>query len=119
MNTKLQSFRFDSQVCASCGARCCIGEGYVFVSLAEIQGIATFLNMPLDQFGMRYLKRVGHAYSLLEQNAAHRACVFLDMQSKRCRIYPVRPKQCRSYPFWQDDKTPQERALECPGVVLE
>ncbi|MFC3847064.1 YkgJ family cysteine cluster protein [Helicobacter baculiformis] len=111
------SFSFKSEACASCGARCCIGTGYVFVSIAEIQEIATFLKMPLDHFGIHYLKRVGDAYSLLDQHM-DKACVFLDMESKRCRIYPVRPKQCRTYPFWEHYKDAQEIACECPGIVL-
>ncbi|WP_120943734.1 MULTISPECIES: YkgJ family cysteine cluster protein [Helicobacter] len=119
MNTELQSFKFDPKACASCGARCCKGAGYVFLSVMEIQEIAAFLQMSLDQFGRRYLRRVGHAYSLLERADSQKACVFLDIPSQRCQIYPVRPKQCRTYPFWHNDKTPQERALECPGVVLE
>ncbi len=119
LNTNSQNFEFNPNACATCGARCCMGTGYVFVSLAEIEEIAGFLAMSLEQFGMRYLRRVGNAYSLLEQNIAPKPCVFLDMESKRCRIYPVRPKQCRTYPFWKNHPNMQEPAQECPGVVLK
>jgi Fe-S-cluster containining protein len=28
------------------------------------------------------------------------ACIFLDMETNHCQIYPVRPIQCSTYPFW-------------------
>jgi Fe-S-cluster containining protein len=47
-------------------------------------------------------------------------CVYLDPQTRRCRIYPVRPRQCRTWPFWGSNvSTPEswKRTQEkCPGI---
>ncbi|CAM2843429.1 YkgJ family cysteine cluster protein [Helicobacter felis] len=110
----MKSIRFNAQACASCGARCCLGEGYVFVKRGEIEQIAEFLGMSLEDFATQYLRRVEGAYSLLESSEVHKACVFLDVESSHCRIYPVRPKQCRTYPFWE--WLEEGDLAHCPGV---
>ena len=44
--------------CTECG-RCCTVEGYVWVNRREIRRLARFLELSLDDFGRRYLRRVG------------------------------------------------------------
>ena len=47
-------------------------------------------------------------------------CVFLDPQSRRCTIYPVRPRQCRTWPFWRsniESAAAWEKTCQtCPGA---
>lgn len=102
--------------CTRCG-RCCTGEGYVWVSQARVREIAEFLGMPPEDFGRRYLRRVGGRLSLVEKQSSD--CVFWERQ-RGCLIYPVRPTQCRTFPFWPESLESPEawRRLEAevPGI---
>ena len=52
------SFSFAASACALCGGRCCVGEsGYIFLSLAEAQRIAEFLNIAFEDFALKFLKK--------------------------------------------------------------
>ena len=112
-----QGLRFK---CTGCG-NCCSGTpGYVWLDDADMTRIAAFLNMPVDTFTTRYVRRVKTDYSLLEK--PNFDCVFLDRKDghTRCSIYPVRPVQCRTWPFWDMNlKSPQawtNSAERCPGM---
>ncbi len=116
-------FGFDSSACQNCGGKCCIGEsGYIFLSLHEAQDISRFLGISFEVFALKYLKKVGYRFSLIEkpfENGA--ACVFFDEEKRNCRIYEVRPKQCKTFPFWEGFKHKNEQDLEelftlCAGV---
>jgi Fe-S-cluster containining protein len=103
--------------CTLCG-KCCSGEaGYVWVSVDEARALAEGLGMGLDDFGRRYLRRVGQRYSLTE-DAQSRRCVFLD--DNRCSVHELRPSQCRCFPFWSQnlkDRTAwNEAATQCEGI---
>ncbi len=109
--------------CASCG-RCCAGpeEGYVWISLAEIDALAEFLKLSPGEVQARHLRRVGRRFSLTE-DAKTRDCVFLRYDSDgsgRCLIYPVRPRQCRAWPFWpvnlRDPDSWSQATRRCPGI---
>lgn len=101
-----------------------MGEsGYIFVSLTEAESIASFLGLEFASFLLRYVKKVGYRFSLLEKpyNEGF-ACAFFDTEAKCCGIYAVRPRQCRSFPFWESLREPS--ALEqlcalCPGVRVD
>ena len=81
----------------------------------EIEGLASFLEMSIEEFGHRYLRKVGSKYSLLER--ANGDCVFY---SGGCSVYPARPRQCRTFPFWsanlQSRSAWKEARKECPGI---
>ncbi len=100
--------------CTKCGL-CCRREGYVWVDRRRIRAIARALGLSVEEFGRRYLRRVGSRYSLTEKG--EHECVFWD---DGCRIYPVRPEQCRTFPFWKQNlRTPAEWTLtagECEGI---
>jgi len=103
--------------CTQCG-RCCSGAaGYVWVTSAEISALAALLELPLDELGRRYLRRVGTRHALLE-NQATGDCVFLS--DGRCSVYQARPAQCRSYPWWPANLTDRaawgRAATECEGI---
>jgi len=103
--------------CTECGGCCTGGPGYVWVTPEEIEAIATFLNLSVEQFSRQYVRRVGQRYSLTERKTSY-DCIFL--KEKRCTIYPHRPKQCRTFPWWDENlKTPESwktAAKECEGI---
>jgi Fe-S-cluster containining protein len=90
----------------------------VWVTPEEIQEIANYLNMPLEQFVERYVRQVNGEYSLKEDPESY-DCLFLE-NKKQCRIYPVRPKQCRTYPWWVANLKSQEAwdaaSGHCEGI---
>lgn len=103
--------------CTGCG-QCCTGSpGYVWVSLEEIEAIAEYLKLSVDEFALRYLRQVEEDYSLREHPHNY-DCVFL--KEKKCQIYPVRPKQCRTFPWWkgvvESEEAWQKAAKRCEGI---
>lgn len=65
-----------------------------------------------------YLTLRGRWYSIKEQE--NYDCVFLGADTRRCKIYRVRPLQCRLFPFWPSmlrDKVAWDfYAARCPGM---
>lgn len=118
---KAYSFMFDATACEACGGGCCTGEsGYIWAKYAEIEKMAMFVNLSVEDFATMYLRKVKHRYSLIEKEIAPNnfACIFFDEEIKRCSIYAVRPSQCRTFPFWEQFKNDEnEVRKECPGVV--
>jgi len=103
--------------CTQCG-KCCTGRpGYTWVSLDEIQAIADFLKLPINEFVAQYLRKVDGRWALLEYTPDY-DCVFL--KEKKCTIYPVRPKQCRTFPWWpqnlESKEAWNEAAKHCEGI---
>ena len=115
-------YTFDSNACAACGGACCIGDsGYIWVNRKEIESIAKYLDLSVEDFAYKYLIRVKNRYSLKEyyKEELGYACIFFDPNKRLCSIYHVRPKQCRTYPFWEQYKNdPKELLKECPGVRI-
>jgi Fe-S-cluster containining protein len=103
--------------CTRCGACCTGGHGFVWLDDGDIVRIAAHLGVALDDFGRRYVRRIGEHYALLE-SPKDGACVFLS--GERCSIYDARPAQCRRFPFWDRVLESPERwraaALECEGI---
>jgi Fe-S-cluster containining protein len=114
-------YKFNPLACFECGGACCIGEsGYIWVKYHEIKNIANFLNMTIEEFSNKYLKRVNRRYSLREIkiDKNNYACIFFNTDSKGCNIYEVRPTQCQKYPFWEIFKNNKEEVKkECLGVI--
>jgi uncharacterized protein len=109
-----EGLRFE---CTGCG-QCCTGTpGYIWVNDEEIQNIAAFLKLSLEEFSNRYLRRVKGRLSLLELPKSF-DCIFL--KDKKCQIYSVRPIQCRTYPWWpqnlKSEKDWREAARFCEGI---
>jgi len=108
--------------CKKCG-NCCSGpaEGYIWVSGAEIERIADYLQMAVGELHSRYLRRVRLRISIIEHEST-KDCIFLqgDPARRMCAIYPVRPAQCRSWPFWPENLTSLDAwnrtACKCAGV---
>jgi len=106
--------------CTQCG-NCCSGPGtgYVWVSDAEIQSLASAIGMADDiaTFERKFTRRVGSRVSLVEYSDGD--CIFLDQETRGCSVYESRPNQCRSWPFWSENlETPKSWAKVsrgCPG----
>lgn len=104
--------------CTQCG-QCCTGApGVVWVNEEEIGAIADYLGTSEGEIRLLHTRLYPGGVSLTE--FANGDCTFLDPQTRRCRIYPVRPRQCRTWPFWnsnlQDETAWQEAADTCPGI---
>ncbi len=115
-------YKFDATVCSNCDGNCCIGEsGYIWISKKEIENLALFLNISIEELGIKYLLKVGYKYSLKEKKISNNnyACIFFDLKQKKCSIYDVRPNQCRTFPFWEYFKNNvKEVQQECPAIIL-
>ena len=103
--------------CTGCG-KCCTGApGYTWVNAEEIQNIADFLQLTVDEFSKKYLRRVKGRLSLLELPKTY-DCIFL--KDNKCQIYSVRPTQCRTYPWWpqnlKSEKDWEAAARFCEGI---
>ncbi len=103
--------------CTQCG-NCCTGEpGFVWVTEEEIQRLADHLELTIDQFGSRYLRRVESGLSLIEHPNGD--CVFFD-RTLGCTVYEARPIQCRTWPFWDENLESKEQweltCEVCPGA---
>ena len=71
--------------CTQCG-RCCTGApGYVWVTRAEAERLASFLRLEAEDFARRYLRRALGRLALRER--ANGDCVFYD---RGCTVYPAR-----------------------------
>jgi len=104
--------------CTQCG-NCCTGApGVVWVTDDEIERIAEHLEKPLGEIRLMHTRPYRGGVSLTE--FANGDCTFLDPETRRCRIYPVRPKQCRNWPFWNSNlesaATWNSAGATCPGI---
>jgi hypothetical protein len=105
--------------CTRCGT-CCKISGYVWVGRDEMAELAEELDLALDDFTRRYLRRVGERYSLIEKPGGE--CIFWREDGPRpgCQVYSARPVQCRTFPFWKrhlaDEEAWNDVVEECPGA---
>lgn len=104
--------------CTGCG-KCCSGSpGYVWVDHNDIEQMAEYLKLPINQFKRRYLRQKNGRYALIELPSMNYSCVFL--QDNRCTVYPVRPAQCRTFPWWISNLSSKEAwneaAKRCEGI---
>ena len=102
--------------CTGCGRCCTGGDAYVWVGSSEIAKLAEHLRLSLDDFGRRYLRRVGDRLALLEREDGE--CVFF--RDGACAAYTARPRQCASFPFWDTNLVSEDAwtaaARECEGI---
>ena len=102
-------------MCTGCGD-CCRWEGYVHVNDKEIDAIADYLNMDLQEFIGKYteLTKNRSGLTLIEKPNGH--CIFFNNDSNSCAIYPVRPKQCVGFPnTWTIDDLEEK----CPAIAFK
>jgi Fe-S-cluster containining protein len=103
--------------CTACGDCCTGAPGYVWVNKEEIEAIAAEVGMEVAKFERKYVRKVGVRKSLVEYRNGD--CVFFDNETRKCKVYRVRPRQCRTWPFWDSNlRTPEtwaETCRVCPG----
>lgn len=102
-----------SFACKRCG-NCCRWEGAVKVSGAEVDAIAAFLNMPVEEFLEKHTRLTPDRKHLSLLEKANGECEYLICENGLygCAIEPVKPVQCREFPErWH---FPNWREL-CPG----
>jgi Fe-S-cluster containining protein len=112
------TYFFDSGIkftCRQCG-QCCTGEtGTIYTAPVELQPIANFLHLSVQELIGWALYPYKDSYSIKER--ADGACIFY---SGGCSIYPVRPAQCRSFPFWittmRSAYAWKHTVRACPGI---
>lgn len=101
--------------CTQCGDCCSGSPGYVWVVNEEIAALAAELQLEVEEFEAKYVRKVGVRKSLIEY--PHGDCVFL--KDRKCTVYNARPRQCRTWPFWDSNlRSPEtwEQTCEvCPG----
>jgi Fe-S-cluster containining protein len=107
--------------CTQCGNCCSGAPGYVWVNTREINELAAFLGLTVDQFIRQYVRKAGRGRSLVELPDGD--CVFLERHANgkaTCQVHPVRPVQCRTWPFWSSNVESEQAWNECgegcPGV---
>ena len=67
------SYKFKPSECEACGGHCCTGEsGYIWAKYTEIEKMADFVNLSVEDFATMYLKKVKHRYSLVEKKVGRR-----------------------------------------------
>lgn len=114
------NYAFEPSACDSCSGNCCIGEsGYIWITKTEIENLAQHLNKTIEEVRLKYLKRIGYKFSIIENqlSESNYACVFFDLEKRQCSIYEVRPKQCRTFPFWDYFKKNEKEVYEeCPAI---
>ena len=81
--------------CQRCG-NCCRWPGDVLVDEGEIEAIAGFLSLPLDDFVARFTRLRANRQGLSLIEKPNEECVFLD--GINCTIQAVKPHQCSGFP---------------------
>lgn len=101
--------------CCQCGD-CCMGFGGTYVSDADIQAIAAFIQIDPQIFPEKYCQISGGRPVLTQGENGY--CVF--WKDKVCSIHPVKPRMCKAWPFIPNVlKDPQNwhiMAGFCPGI---
>ena len=89
--------------CTGCGDCCTGAPGFVWVNKQEIAALAANLGIDVPSFEKQYVRKVGIRKTLKELPSANYDCVFLDSQTRKCKVYEARPRQCRTWPFWDSN----------------
>src|SRR5580698_8715277 len=108
-----EGLRFECQ--PGC-TECCRQKGFVYLTEADVPGMAAFLGMTPFAFERRYVYRTRNRMRLRVPRDAN--CSFL--KDDGCSIHPAKPTQCRIFPFWpelvESRREWQKTARYCPGM---
>ncbi len=83
--------------CARCG-NCCKWHGLVRLKDAEIDAIAEFLQMDVNDFLEQYTILAPDRRSLSLTERENGECCFYDSENSLCIIQAVKPQQCIDFP---------------------
>jgi len=84
--------------CVRCG-NCCRWSGYVRISREEINIIADYLDMDVEDFIEEYTRLTSDRTGLSLIENPDGSCVFHCDDPSGCKINDVKPIQCRNFPF--------------------
>lgn len=79
--------------CETCG-KCC-HQAYIIVQPHEVDRIATYSDIPLNEFMMQYIKYTPDGRMLFKKT---NPCAFLG-KDNRCAIWKCRPEICDDFPY--------------------
>ena len=97
--------------CTQCGA-CCRIPGYVFLKDEELEKIAGFLELSVDEFTEKFCNISTDRRGLVLKCNDNDSCIMLDT-SNRCVIHEAKPAQCSGFPHsWRN---PDSDAV-CPAM---
>jgi len=86
--------------CVRCGT-CCRWPGYVRVEEKELDAIAEYLDITIEELIEKFTALTADRQSLTVVENPDGSCAFLD-RDNTCMINPVKPQQCRDFPAkWQ------------------
>jgi len=85
--------------CLKCPAYCCSYES-ISVGKRDLKRLARHFGIDVETAQTRFTKVVDGDVVLRHQKDRQfgTACVFLDLETRRCTIYDVRPSVCHDYP---------------------
>ena len=106
-------YRFECQ--PGC-TKCCEQSGFVWLTDADVERLAAFLNLGVAEFEKKYVYRTRHQARLRVPKES--TCCFLTAEG--CSVHPAKPTQCRTFPFWpelvEDRRAWRKTARWCPGI---
>jgi uncharacterized protein len=95
---------------------CCTQRGFVYLTEADIERAAAFLDMTPGAFEERYVFRTKNVRRLRVSQESR--CFFL--RDGGCSIHPAKPTQCRLFPWWpelvESKREWKSAAKFCPGI---
>ncbi len=119
INRYHSTFQGDTyDACARCGGKC---EIYKVSTLlpGEKEYMASYFNMPLNDFENKYLDRLNTPYGDVDVLKMKNGCPFLDKEY-HCTALPVKPILCDTYPIIMDIKGKRIEFIidqhDCPMV---
>lgn len=65
----------------------------------EVDAIAQYLKIPLEEFLRDHTRLTQDRSSLSLLEKADGSCCYYDDAAHSCRIQPVKPAQCRAFPY--------------------
>ena len=84
----------------------------------EVRALAALHELSVREFRRRYTFVDEYGWTQLLFSGPD--CVFLDPDTRACRVYPARPVQCSTFPFWrslvEDGEWTEEARRICEGV---
>jgi uncharacterized protein len=103
--------------CRKCGD-CCKGYGGTFVTRADIEAIADYIDSDPETFVDEYCVLSGSKPVLKQAETGY--CIFWD---GLCTIHPVKPRMCEAWPFLRcvltDINNWRIMSNSCPGIQTD
>ncbi len=102
--------------CQQCGD-CCAGRGGIHVQPHEVEAMAAFLSISVEDFCSNYVEASVTGPRLTVADSGF--CVFM-LEGANCRVHPVKPFICRQWPFLpillvEPDELEHAKGA-CPGI---